>query len=133
MLSFGKYSSCSFCWAATSFAGIDVLSAPPWCVLSMLCSTIHVNTMSLTTHSLCSMVHSSTLKWLTKIQQHSCFWRYCSWLFFLPLSVALCYRVLPSMASSQRCRHQARSSGLALPLPGVQMLEAPSCHPQSSP
>ena len=46
---------------------MGALSALPWCVLSMLCNTAHVNTMSLTTLGLCSMVASSTLNWLTKI------------------------------------------------------------------
>ena len=47
--------------ATTSFAGVGVLSAPPWCVLSMLCNTTHVKTMSLTTCGLCSMVSSNAL------------------------------------------------------------------------
>ena len=39
-----------------SAAGVGALSAPPWCVLIMLCKTTHLNTMSLTTLGLWSTV-----------------------------------------------------------------------------
>ena len=32
-----------------SSAGMGALSAPPWCVLSILCNTTHAKTMALTT------------------------------------------------------------------------------------
>ena len=110
----------------------------PWCVLGMLCNTTQVNIMPLATISPCSMVPSSTVKRLRRFQscfqKASCLWRYFSWLFFLTLSVAFCCRVCPSMASRQTSRQPARSSAsLAQPHPGVQVPEAPSCYPQSSP
>ena len=42
------YTDSSFAMAATSSAGLVALSNLPWCVLSMLCNTTHVETMSLT-------------------------------------------------------------------------------------
>ena len=94
---FGTYTACLFCWAATSFPGVGARSALPQCVLSMLCNTTHINTISLTTLSLCSMVPSCTLKHLTKILKVFSAtllpWRSCSWLFFLPWSVVFCCRV----------------------------------------
>ena len=100
---------------------MSALSAPSWCVLSLLCNTTHVKTMSPITFGLCSIVPSKTLNLLAGFQMHSpissCLWRSCSLLFSLPLWVIFCCRVSQTMESRKRHRHPARNCAkLALPV-----------------
>ena len=46
---------------------MDALSILPWCVLSILCNTTHVKTMSLKSFCLCSIVPGRTLNLLARI------------------------------------------------------------------
>ena len=40
------YTTGSFCMAAMSSGRVGAVSALPWCVLTLLCNTTHVKTMS---------------------------------------------------------------------------------------
>ena len=64
LMSLFPWSPCGGCMSS---AGVSGLSGPPSWLLSMLCSTTHINTMSLTTFGLCSIVVNSTLNHLTSI------------------------------------------------------------------
>ena len=81
----GTHTTGSFTMAAMSSSGVSALATLLWCVLSMLCNTTHVKTMSLTTSGLCSIVPSRTLNLLAHSPLPSCLCKSCSLLFTLPL------------------------------------------------
>ena len=129
--------TCSFRRVTTTFAGIGALSAPPWCVLSM-CNTTHVKTMSLTTFSLCSMVHSSTVKLDTKYPKRVLHLPPASGDPVVSNSFSLCK--LSSAVGFYHPGHQGKGAVTQQEivqiwpcLSVVQVAEAPRCHLRSSP
>ena len=109
-------------WLLCHLLGWVPLSCLPWCVLSMLCNTTHVTTMSLTTFGLCSIAASSTQNMLAmilnKITTVSC----------LVLQGLTGHGIKSKALSSIK-----NSANLALPPPGIQISEAPRCHSISLP